>query len=229
MPLTLPHQASVAREDFLVAESNQAAFDMVVRWPGWPSKLLLLSGPGGSGKSHLVEIWCKISDAQVLSAADLANRDPIALAERGAIAIEDADRPGRDEAGLFHILNAARSAGASVLMTCRKPLEAWGIETPDLLSRLRAATPVVIGRPDDDLLKRVLVKLFADRQISVAPAVVDYLAVRMERSLAAAVELVAELDRTALSKGRPVTRAVAAEVLAAGGDRQGTDAVHPDR
>ena len=60
----------------------------------------------------------------------------------------------------------------------------WRVGLPDLRSRLRMATPVALGEPDDELLRKVLVKLFADRQLVVEKAVIDYLLVRMERSLA---------------------------------------------
>jgi len=64
------------------------------------------------------------------------------------------------------------------------------------------------------LLKAVLVKLFADRQLNVEPSVIDYLSLRMERSMAAASQIVAAADRLALSKHRKVTRPLVAEVLA---------------
>jgi len=219
LPLTLPHQASYERDDFLVGESNRAAIGLVDQWPEWPSKLVILAGPTGSGKTHLTEIWRRRAGAPVIAAAALGAVDPIGLATAGALAIEDADGPSRDDTALFHLLNAAREADASVLITCRDWPRAWGVDLPDLMSRLRAATPVEIGEPDDDLLRRVLMKLFADRQISVDPAVVNYLVVRMERSLAAAALLVDALDREAMSRARAVTRPIAAEVLARQGAR----------
>ena len=84
---------------------------------------------------------------------------------------------------------------------------------PDLASRLRAAQLVELAEPDDQMLRQVIVKLFADRQIAIQPAVVDYLAARMERSLGAAGRLVAEMDREALARGGGMTRAVAAAAL----------------
>ncbi|MBB4302193.1 chromosomal replication initiation ATPase DnaA [Rhodobium orientis] len=219
LPLHLPHEASFARDDFLVADCNRAAFELVERWPDWPSKLVVLAGPTGSGKSHLADIWRERTGGTIIPADALSRADPLRLVEARAIAVEDADgatgAAGRcDDTALFHLLNAARAAGAFVLITCRHWPEAWGIRLADLKSRLRAATPVEIGEPDDDLIRRVLVKLFADRQISIDAAVVNYLLVRMERSLATASRLVAELDREALARGRAVTRPIAADVLA---------------
>jgi chromosomal replication initiation ATPase DnaA len=135
------------------------------------------------------------------------------LVSNGALVIEDADRGERDEAALFHLLNLARERKASVLITCETPPDRWGLRTPDLLSRLRLAPSVALDPPDDALLKAVLVKLFVDRQLVVDTSVVDYIALRIERSLARASEIVTALDREALSRGRRVSRAIAAELL----------------
>jgi chromosomal replication initiation ATPase DnaA len=74
---------------------------------------------------------------------------------------------------------------------------------------------VSLDPPDDALLKAVLVKLFVDRQLVVDTSLVDYISLRIERSLARAAEVVAELDREALSRGRRITRPMAAGVLGA--------------
>ena len=137
------------------------------------------------------------------------------LVSNGALAIEDMDRGERDEAALFHLLNLAREKRAFLLITCETPPDRWSLRTPDLLSRLRLAPSVALEAPDDALLKAVLVKLFVDRQLVVDTTVVDYIALRIERSLAKASELVALLDREALSRGRRVSRAIAAEILGA--------------
>jgi len=134
------------------------------------------------------------------------------------VAVEEADEPGLTERALFHLLNAARARGASVLITAHAIPSDWGLTLPDLVSRLRAAQPAFLGPPDDELLKRVMVKLFADRQIEVEPGVLDYLVTRMERSFAAATRIVDALDRESLARGRRVTRALAAELLSPGED-----------
>jgi len=56
----------------------------------------------------------------------------------------------------------------------------------------------------------VLVKLFADRQLAVDTTLVDYLALRLDRSLAAARAAVEALDRASLDDGRRITRKLAA-------------------
>ncbi len=213
IPLDLPHKPALGREDFLVAGSNRAALAMIERWPDWPSQVLLIGGPAGSGKSHLAGIWSTNSNARIISGSMLAELPTGDLIETGAVAVEDADRPGLDETRLFHLINAVRDAGAHLVITCRAWPEDWPVRLPDLASRLRLATPMELGEPDDDLLRQVLFKLLADRQVAVDKSVIDFLAVRMERSLEAAGRLVALLDREALAGKRRITRPLAARVL----------------
>jgi chromosomal replication initiation ATPase DnaA len=207
----LPLNPRFGAEDFLVSSSNEQAYALIENWPEWPDTILLLIGPPGSGKSHLASIWATNASAWTIDAVEVTQDKVPHLVSNGALAIEDMDRAERDEAALFHLLNLARERKAHLLITCETPPDRWGLRTPDLLSRLRLAPSVSLDPPDDALLKAVLVKLFVDRQLVVDTSVVDYIALRMERSLAKASELVALLDREALSRGRRVSRAIAAE------------------
>ncbi|MFL4994939.1 DnaA ATPase domain-containing protein [Microvirga tunisiensis] len=211
----LPLDPRFGAEDFLVSPSNEQAYGLIESWPDWPDTILLLVGPRGSGKSHLASIWATNARAWTIDASGITQDKVPHLVSNGALAIEDMDRGERDEAALFHLLNLARERKASLLITCETPPDRWSLRTPDLLSRLRLAPSVSLEAPDDALLKAVLVKLFVDRQLVVDTSVVDYIALRIERSLAKASELVALLDREALSRGRRVSRAIAAEILGA--------------
>jgi len=211
----LPLDPRFGAEDFLVSPSNEQAYGLIESWPDWPDTILLLVGPRGSGKSHLASIWATNARAWTIDASGITQDKVPHLVSNGALAIEDMDRGERDEAALFHLLNLARERKASLLITCEAPPDRWSLKTPDLLSRLRLAPSVSLEAPDDALLKAVLVKLFVDRQLVVDTSVVDYIALRIERSLAKASELVALLDREALSRGRRVSRAIAAEILGA--------------
>lgn len=212
LPLALPHQAAYGRDDYLVGTSNRAAFELIDRWPDWPSAAVLLAGPVGSGKTHLVEIWRQAASATVVSAPTLTAQVVTALVAAGPVALEDA-HAGFDETAVFHLFNAVLQAGSSLLITTRTWPQSWKLTLPDMASRLRAATPVEVQEPDDDLLRRVLVKLFSDRQVLVDPTVVEFLVVRMERSLSFAGRLVDELDRISLADRRPITRPLATLAL----------------
>ncbi len=226
LPLSLATPASRSREDFIVGAANAAAAALVDRWPDWPAQTALLVGPSGSGKSHLAAVWASRAGASILDITTLAGTDPLALADAGNVVVEDIDRDRSADTALLHLLNAARQRDRSVLMTAALGPHEWTTPVADLASRLRAATPVTIAEPDDALLAQVLVKLFADRQIAVDRAVVDFVLRRMERSLAAANAFAAAFDAAALAGKRAPTRALAAEVLerleAGGGGSDGS-------
>jgi chromosomal replication initiation ATPase DnaA len=86
-------------------------------------------------------------------------------------------------------------------------------ELRDLRSRLRAVPVVQLRAPDDHLFKALIVKFCADRQMVIDESVLNYVASRIERSFIAARRAVELLDGEALRLGRPVTRALAAELL----------------
>jgi chromosomal replication initiation ATPase DnaA len=215
LPLSLPHAPSYSREDFVPGPSNSVALRLIESWPGWPSPVVLLTGPAGSGKTHLAQIWAANANAEVLRADALAIEQIVPRIEAGrSFVVEDVAPHAVPAAALFHLINAVRELGGSLLLTSRDRAEGWQVDLPDLRSRLRLAAPVVLQPPDDELLRQVLVKLFADRQLLVDKPVIDYLVSRMERSLSAAAALVEALDRAALAAGRRITRPMAAEVLA---------------
>lgn len=213
IPLRLPHQVAYGRDDYVVGAGNRDAFALVVRWPDWPSPLVALSGPAGAGKSHLLHLWAERSGGRILGAAEAAGEGAAEALAKGAAAVDDIDPAAVPETALFHLINAAREAGASLVLAARLPPPRWRLALPDLISRLRLATPACLAGPDTDLLRHVLVKLFADRQIVVDKSVVDYLLLRMEHSFAAASRLVAALDEASLAGRRPITRPLAAQVL----------------
>jgi chromosomal replication initiation ATPase DnaA len=213
LALALPHAESFGREDFLEGPANAAALGLIESWPDWPNRVMLLAGPEGSGKSHLAAIWAEAAGARSTSAhALIAAAIPGELAT-GALVVEDLKASEFDERALFHLLNLAREDAAYVLITARQSPSAMAVELRDLRSRLRAIPVVSLLPPDDQLFRALIVKFCADRQLTVDENVVSFLANRIERSFAAARQAVALLDSEALRLGRPVTRALAAELL----------------
>lgn len=211
LPLEFRHEAATGRDDLVISDPVSAAASIIDRWPDWASPVVIITGPEGSGKSHLADVWLRKSGA--VRAQAVEGSDAVMRAGEGPVLVEDVDREGFDETELFHLINAVRTAGTSLLITARSWPMAWGVTLPDLASRLKAATTVEIGPPDDLLLGQILVKLFADRQLLTDDKVIAYIVPRMERSLAAAQAIVERLDRLALARGTRISRALAAEVL----------------
>jgi chromosomal replication initiation ATPase DnaA len=211
--LALDHSISFAREDFLSGPSNVAALSLVERWPDWPDRIVALIGPEGSGKSHLAAIWAEATGARILSAKLLSTTSVPGALATGALIIEDLEAGDLDEQALFHLINLAREERTYLILTSRSAVASFPIRIRDLASRLRAVPTVAVAPPDDTLLRSLLVKLAADRQLSFDESLVNYLVNRIERSFSAAHATVQTLDHEAMRQHRPVTRALAAEVL----------------
>ncbi|WP_103332716.1 chromosomal replication initiator DnaA [Pseudotabrizicola formosa] len=211
----LPAREAFRRADFFTSVANAHALAAVESWRNWPGGKMLLVGPPGSGKTHLAHIWADLAQARLVNGAELADADLPDLAQAGSVVVEDADAvAGRRgaEVALFHLHNLVVPQGA-LLLTARGPVRDWGLALPDLKSRVEAASVARLEAPDDALLSAVLVKLFADRQTAVPPALIPWLVARMERSIDAARALVAAMDARALAQGRPITRATAQGLL----------------
>jgi chromosomal replication initiation ATPase DnaA len=196
LALDLPVESRHGIEDFLIGPSNETAYGLVESWPNWPESWLRLVGPEGAGKTHLAAIWAKVAHAWTVSVAEVTQEDVPHLISGGALVVEDCDQGVRDEPALFHLMNAMKAKGGFLLLTARSAPDLWGLRVPDLLSRLRLAPQATIAPPDD-------------------AGIIEMLALRMERSFAAARALVDALDRLSLERGRRVTRALATEALAA--------------
>jgi chromosomal replication initiation ATPase DnaA len=225
LTLDLPHRAALGAEDFLVSECNLTAVKLIDSWPGWQDRVQLLIGPAASGKTHLARVFQAISGARALEPSTVDIGLIQTMGEGAPLIVEDADRAAYGEQVLFHLLNLARERGLFVLITARSAPSRWEIVLPDLISRLRAVPSVEIGVPDGALLKTVLLKQFADRQLKVDPKVLEFLALNIDRSLAAASAAVEAVDRLALATGRKISRQLVAEALAAGRASDGGESV----
>ena len=214
LALNLPARPSLGRGDFFVSPSNALAVELLDAWQGWPEGKLALTGPPGSGKTHLAMVWAAETGAAVTAARALHDDDVPELA-RGSVVVEDADLLLSDatERALFHLHNLVLASGGRLLLTGQRPPARWPVRLPDLASRVRATALATLEPPDDDLLAAVLGKLFADRQIVPPADLAPWLVSRMERSFAAAQTLVVAIDRQALASRRRVSKGLAAQVL----------------
>jgi len=205
--LNLKREPAYQRDRFVVSPANAAAVGVLDIWRMWPAGVAALIGPEGAGKTHLARMWAKDAGATMLTQAPT----DFAPLQGKPIVIEDAER-WPDEDALFHLINMA-GVGGALLLTSRLPPKEWPAKLPDLRSRLNAAQVIELGAPDDEALTGVLLNLLKQHNIVPADDLIPYLLTRMERSFAAAREIVTLLDDAAAAKGREVNRALAAQVL----------------
>lgn len=200
------------RADFMVTAANADALAIADAVSDWPSGRMVVAGPAGAGRTHLAAIWAAERGVPLMRGAGFIRPDPAP-----AYALDDADAVAGDpvaEEALFHLLNRIDADAAPLLMTARDVPGTWGITLPDLDSRLRACPVTRMQRPDDDLLTMALVKLCDDRQLALDDHVLRFVVARMDRSLAAAAQIVDALDHAALNRQKRVSRPMAADILA---------------
>ena len=220
IPLDLVSRPALGREDFLIGACNQSAVSWIDSWPDWPAPVLILCGPAASGKTHLAAVWRERAGAENIRPEMLLSRsaEQIAAVSSGLI-FDGIDLWLGDieaETTLFHLYNIFKEEGRTLLITTRMSPSEADFAIPDLASRLRAAPAAEIRPPDDAVLAAVLIKLFHDRQIAVNDDLIKYILPRMERSFAAAHELVERADKMALAQKRgisiPLMRLVMADM-----------------
>lgn len=206
-----PTGVALGPDDFFVSQANEQAFTMLSTPEAWPENKLVIVGPQGAGKSHLARVFQAQTDAKLLNATNLPDMSDN---RSDTVIVEDMDvLPQSAEETVFHLHNNLRAAGGTLLLTAKTAPSLWRIALPDLASRMQAATVVEITNPDDALLSALIMKHFADRQINPKPALVKYLSTRIERSFAAAADIVARLDAAALSQQRKINEKLAAQLL----------------
>ena len=209
--LRFPRDARFRAADLLPNAAQDEARAWLGRTAKWPSGRLVVWGAPGSGKSHLLHAWAERAGAAV---SPLPPEDGWPGAP---LAVDGIDRV-TEERGLLHLLNRAAEAGQPVLMTANAPPGRLSLRLPDLSSRLRATTAVEIGPAPDAFLRVLLVRLLAERQLLLPPALQAWLLTRLPRSPAALRDAVVRLDAAGLERGRSITRPLAAEVLGFGCD-----------
>ncbi|WP_170441854.1 HdaA/DnaA family protein [Ruegeria arenilitoris] len=210
----LPAMTALGREDFFVSPANALAVAMISA-NSWPGNKLVLSGPAGSGKTHLAHVWAAETGGRIVQASDLKHEDVPALAQ-SPVAVEDIPMIAGDinqQKTLFHLHNLVLAEGHALLMTGRLAPKYWELPLADLQSRVEGAHHVALDPPDDALLCAVLAKLFVDRQLNPGPDVIAYLVKHMDRRFETAAEVVAQLDQVALAEKREITRTLAVRVL----------------
>ena len=225
----LNRQGKIGLENFFISESNNLAVNTIKNWQHWPTKKIMLVGPTGSGKSHLANFWCNQSGAHKLAIGNLHEVDIVDLSNSEALLIDDIDnlkvlnrsKKQLVEEKLFYLLNSTANTSCFLMMTSSAPVSSWGLQLPDLISRLKTSAFVELLPPDDELILAVLLKQFDDKQIKVSPEFILFVSKRINRTFDAIRKFVNAIDHLALKQKREVTIPIASELLDSLNQRNG--------
>jgi len=207
--LQLEAAPSFAAADFVADASNEEALRWLSAPSRWPDGRLLLAGPPGTGKTHLLHATAAAQGWALLRGPDLRG---LPEAPTRGVALDEADLPG-EEAALLHLMNACAEARLPLLMAAPRPPSRWRLALADLRSRLAATAVAQLDEPSDALLDALLAKHQADRQLQLDPGLLTILRRRLPRRASVMAEAVARLDRASLTAGRRLTRAAALAVV----------------
>ncbi len=210
--IPFPNQPSFKDEDYLVSNCNNVIFNAIVSWPNWAYPVYRIKGPKGSGKTHLSQIWQRLSGATLIQTSQLSSHIEQIANNPNHIILENLDE-AVDQNVLFHLYNLVRAENKNMLITSSSSFSDWNLSLPDLVSRLRTVPVLEISEPDDDLIRMVLMKLSSDRQIQLNLNVIEYLIPRIERSFEAIQKCVLALDEHSLREKRKITIPLAKKIL----------------
>ena len=196
------------KNDFLVSNSNKEAYKLINRWPDWSSRKIIIFGDIGAGKTHLSKIWQKKTSAIILNLNKFKKIkfDNFFLKKKKFIIenisnffdkIKKKDKENLEK-NLLHFYNLIDEKRGYVVLTAAIAPKFWGINLPDLKSRILSSTTVNIKKPDDELLSAVLVKLFIDKQILIDKKIIKFIVYRSERSFTSLQSLVNKIDEQSL-------------------------------
>ena len=208
----LPVKAASGRDAFFISDANRTAVSMLENSAQWPQKKMILLGPKKCGKTHLLKIWIKENEALKIDPLNDFDQ-PSDGASVVVDNIQDMAGISAAETRMFHLHNHLHSTGGFLLMASNMLISQSGFQLADLLSRLQGISCTTVQRPDDKLLRAVLLKAFMDRQLSPPPTVFDYILKNISRSFAAAFDIVKQLDAKSLAENRPISRGMATNIL----------------
>lgn len=214
LPLALKFSPDQAFEGLIGNATVRRLVEGLAR--GESADWLYLTGPTGSGKTHLALAACAEAQARGRRAVYLPLNGLVGRLESVLAGQEDATLvcldgldaiAGRseDEVALFHFHNRARAAGATVLYTASAMPAGLRLGLPDLVSRLEQCTRLTLETLDEIGRREVLKQRAERRGLELDEAVLDYLFRRVGRDLGSLTALLDRLDRASLAAQRRIT------------------------
>lgn len=175
-------------------------------------RMLLLHGPAGSGKSHLLQACCATQPVSAYLPLRLLAASGAGVLEGGdtlpLLAVDDLDAVVGDEdweQALFRLYNDCEATGARLIFAARVPPGALRWRLPDLRSRLQHPLALKLAPLDDVLQIEALQRHAEQRGLELPVEAAQYLQRRLPRDMASLVAALDRLDAASLREQRRLT------------------------
>ena len=192
--------------NYFVNDTNSEAFDVIID-KNFDQNIFLFA-PKKSGKSHLINIWKEKNNALIF----YKNFSKI-IKSNNNVAVDDT-LLSRSEEELFHIINHCKLFNLKIFLTSSVDLNNLNFKLKDLYSRLRSFYYLKINKPDDEMCKMYMTKLFLEKQIIIKnKEIFDYIFNRVNRTYIDIYSVVEKIDNLSLEKKRQLTIPLIREIL----------------
>ena len=210
LPLLLEHRRLLGREDFMVSPCNVEAVEWIDLYPEWNNNFaVVVLGAKSSGKTHLSWLFSEKTGAKVYDATELSEElfsDIVPV--DSSLVIENVDEIIGNfdlEEALFHVINYAQECNTKILLTTEVAFSTLNFKILDLKTRLQSFPVANIYPPDDEFLQALLVKQFLERDIIVAPDVIEYIVKHITRSAVSVRYIVEQADLLSFEEKHKIT------------------------
>ena len=194
------------QDNFFVNDTNKEAFDIIMNKSLYQN--IFLYGFKKSGKTHLLNIWIKRNNAILYK----ENFNQIIKLKKNIAFDNISDE--RSEEEIFHIINHCKFYNLKILATSSSEITNFNFKLQDLYSRLKSFHRTVILKPDDEMCKILMTKLFYEKQIIVKnKEIFDFILNRVSRTYNDIYLLVNKLDKLSLEKKKQLTIPLIKEIL----------------
>ena len=213
--LNFGHKDNYSVKNLYKSTCNEIAINFINEWPKTTinNNIFCIYGPLGSGKTHISKVWMEKSNAIIFNGISDLSFDYLSGFDRNLIFEDIALNKNWPENLLFEFINEIKSSRLSLLITCNSdPLKIkW--KTKDLISRFTSFTNIEIKLPDDILIRKLLIKQFADRQLSLDSEQIEYISKRIERSYSSIIRIVDRVDNLALQHKKAISKNIIKEAI----------------
>ena len=212
LAVQLPDDAEFA--NFHICDKNVTAVGRLRDFLDRRSGSLLIHGPRGSGKSHLLQASCQrfemagsgivylpLRGLAAHPAADLVD----GLEGRALVCLDDVEAVAGSadwEEALFHLFNRCAEAQTPLLMAAALPPSGLGVRLADLGSRLRGSLIIALAELDDEARIAALVLRAQHRGMAMDPDVARLIWQRSPRDMPSLMDVLDRLDSASLEAGR---------------------------